>query len=206
MENTNTGDCNTGYRNTGNHNTGDFNTGNFNTGYYNTGYYNTGNFNTGNHNTGYYNTGNHNTGDFNTGNHNTGDFNTNNPTVRLFNCDSGWEFFSKKHNKFRSIISKYQKLKCEWVYEKNMTDLEKQNNPTYKTTGGYLKVNNSTYNGKPVSKEDREFLESVPNFNAEILKECTGIVFDQKKVITIDGNDIEISLDSYEKLRDSLLK
>jgi hypothetical protein len=85
-----------------------------------------------------------------------------------------------------------------------MSDKEKVINPTYKTTGGYLKVNESTYNGKEVTKEDREFLESVPNFDAEILKECTGIVFNGKKKIIIDGKTIEISQDSYEELKRQL--
>jgi hypothetical protein len=195
MADTNAGDYNTGYCNTGNYNTGDCNTGDYNTGNRNTGYCNTGNYNTGDYNTGYYNTG----------NRNTGDCNTDKPTVRLFNHDSGWEFFGKYHREFRNIISKYQNLKCEWVYEKNMSDKEKVINPTYKTTGGYLKVNELTYNGKEVTKEDREFLESVPNFDAEILKECTGIVFNDKKKIIIDGKTIEISQDSYEELKRQLL-
>jgi len=197
----NTGDFNTGYYNTGYCNTGDYNTGNRNTGSSNTGHCNTGHYNTGNYNTGDFNTGHYNTGSRNTGDYNTGDCNTNIPTVRLFNKDSGWEFHGENHNKFRSIIYKYQKLLCEWVYENKMTEQEKIDNPTYKTTGGYLKVNKSTYNGKEVTKEDREFLESVPNFDAKILEETTGIVFKQTKTIIIDGKEIEISKESYEAFK-----
>jgi hypothetical protein len=192
----NTGNRNTGYCNTGNCNTGDYNTGNCNTGNYNTGNCNTGNYNTGNRNTGDYNTG-----DRNTGNYNTGDLNTNNPTVRLFNKDSGIKFHSEEYRKIRSTISKYQKLLCTWVYTKDMSDKEKENNPTYKTTGGYLKVNKTKYNGKPVTKEDREFLESLPNFCPKILEECTGIVFDKKRTIKLDDKEIEISEESYEAFK-----
>ena len=197
----NTGNYNTGYRNTGHYNTGNFNTGDFNTGRYNTGHYNTGYRNIGRYNTGNYNTGNYNTGNFNTGHYNTGDCNTNNPTVRLFNKDSGWKFYGERHIKFRNILSKYRKLLCEWVYESKMTEQEKFENPTYKTTGGYLKVNDSIYNGKEVTKEDRDFLESVPNFDAKILEETTGIAFKQTKTIIIDGKEIEISKESYEALK-----
>jgi mannose-1-phosphate guanylyltransferase len=87
-----------------------------------------------------------------------------------------------------------------------MNDVEKQENPNHTTTGGYLKVNSSTYNGKEVSNEDRKFLESLPNFCPKILEECTGIVFDQTKVLTIDGKDIKISKESFDELKRQLLE
>lgn len=176
------------------------NTGHYNTGHYNTGDCNTGHYNTGNYSTGHYNTGDSNTGNYNTGDSNTGDCNTTEPTVRLFNKDSGWEFYDKNHNKFRDIIRRYTKSLCQWVYMKDMTEQEKQDNPTYKTTGGYLKVNKGVHNTK-VSKEDREFLESVPNFCPKILRETTGIVFDTKKEIVIDGKKVEISEESFNEFR-----
>ena len=197
----NTGHYNTGDYNTGNRNTGDYNTGNRNTGYRNTGDYNTGHCNTGNSNTGHYNIGNNNTGNNNTGNNNTGDCNTNSPTVRIFNHDSGWKFYSEEHLEFRSIIGKYQKLKCVWVFEKDMSKDEKKENPSYKTTGGYLKVNDSTYNGKEVSKEDEEFLRSVPNFCPDILEQTTGIILKQTKTIVIDGKSFEISKESFDEFK-----
>ncbi len=206
----NSGNNNSGNYNSGSYNSGDCNSGHNNSGYYNSGNnnsgnYNSGSYNSGHNNSGYYNSGNNNSGNYNSGSYNSGYCNTNSPTVRLFNKDSGWEFHDNNHSKFRRIIYKYQKLLCEWVYESNMTEQEKSDNPSYKTTGGYLKVNSSTYNGKEVTKEDKEFLESVPNFCPKILKETTGIVFETTKKIVIDGKTIEISLDSYEKLRDSLI-
>jgi hypothetical protein len=184
----NTGEYNTGDSNTGDYNTGHRNTGDCNIGDDNTGNHNTGHRNTGSHNTGHWNTGSHNTGNWNTGNWNTGNCNTDTPTVRLFNKDSGLKFFGETHNKFRSLLFRYTKHLCEWVYEKDMTEQEKKDNTTYETTGGYLKINDSIYNGKEVTKEDREFLESLPNFCPKILKECTGIVFSNpKKTIILDG-------------------
>ena len=172
-----------------------------NTGNYNTGYRNTGNCNTGDYNTGYYNTG-----DCNTGNYNTGDCNTDNPTVRMFNKDSGIQFLGEKHRKFRLIISKYAKPLCEWISESNMTQLEKTENETYKTTGGYLKVNKNLGNGNDLSKEDREFLIALPNFDAAILLETTGIdINGDKKKIIIDGKEIMISAESFEEIKRQFL-
>jgi len=133
--------------------------------------------------------------------------NTNRPTVRLFNKDSGLEFFGAIHCKLKNILEIYQKSLCQWVYEKDMSDEEKKDNPSYKTTGGYLKVSGSRYNGKEVTKEHQEFLESLPNFCPKILEKCTGIVFTKpKKKITIDGKTIELSEESFEALKQSLLE
>ena len=162
---------------------------------------NAGNWNTGECNAGDLNTGDWNTGDYNTGDYNVGDLNTNTPTVRLFNKDSGWEFFSAKHLNLRQIIRYYQKTLCEWINTCDMSAKEKEDNPTHETTQGYLKVNKTLYNGIEVTKEHREFLESVPNFCPKIFKECTGIVFDNTKTIVIDGREIEISNESYESFR-----
>jgi len=199
--NRNSGDWNSGYGNSGDWNSGNRNSGDWNSGDWNSGDRNSGDWNSGDWNSGYGNSGYGNSGDWNSGNRNSGNLNTNTPNVRLFNHDSGWEFNSKKYCKLRGIIYKYQKDLCSWVYEKDMSEKEKEEYPTFKTIGGYLKVNSTTYNGKEVTREDREFLESVPNFCPKILKECTGIVFNNKKVIKIDGREIEISEESYEEFK-----
>ena len=158
-------------------------------------------------NTGNYNTGDCNTGYRNTGNYNTGDCNTNAPTVRLFNKDSGWKFFDQNHYRFRSIIFSKQKPLCEWVMEKNMSEKEKEDNQTYKTTKGYLKINENTYNGNDLTEDEIDFLKSVPNFDANILLECTGIdITNQKKKLIIDGKEIMISRESFEEMKKQFLE
>lgn len=158
-------------------------------------------------NTGNCNTGDYNTGNCNTGNWNTGDLNTTKPaTVRLFNHDSGWEFFGEKHLRLQSILRKYSQSPAVWVSEKDVTVQEKEVNFTYKTTGGYLKTFTNKYNGEPVSDEDREFLESVPNFCPKILEECTGIVLDRKRTIELDGKKIEISEESFQAFKRQFAK
>ena len=186
-------------------NTGHGNVGHSNTGHYNTGHHNTGRRNTGDCNTGNYNTGHSNTGHYNTGHHNVGDCNTTTPTVRLFNKDSGLPFDGKLHSKFRDTISKLTGPVTEWVTPDVMTDAEKRYNPSYVTTGGFLNVNKCVRNNEPLTPEDREFLVSLPNFDASILKECTGIDVGEEKVkITIGDKSIWISKESADAIKAQL--
>ena len=196
---------NTGHGNVGHSNTGHYNTGNRNTGGCNTGAHNTGNSNIGYHNTGHYNIGNRNTGQYNTGNKNTGDCNTTTPTVRLFNKDSGLPFEGIIHSKFRTIVSWLTHPLTERVISDVMTDEEKEYNPSYITTGGFLKRNKCIRNSRPLTPEDREFLVSLPNFDAAILKECTGIDVGEEQVkITIGDKSIWISKESAEAIKSQL--
>ena len=179
-----TGLCNTGDWNTGDWNTGDWNTGNWNTGNCNTGNCNTGNRNTGNRNTGDCNTGDWNTGDWNTGDwnkssFNTGCFNTEESTIMLFNKPSEWTYRNWLNSDARYLLNQIPKDVVEWVYEEDMTDEEKVAYPTYKTTGGYLKVLDESecaqiwWDG--LSEADRNKIKSIPNFDIEIFEQCTGI-------------------------------
>ena len=179
----NTGDMNSGYRNTGdmnsgNRNTGDWNTGNWNTGDWNTGNWNTGNMNSGYRNTGDMNSGYSNTGDMNSGNRNTGMFNkcsysngffnTKEPTVNIFNVDSGMtasEFYISKY--YVALISSPFIL-TKWIEDESKGLI-----------GGYLKeytFKEACQNWwNKMSDENKEIIKSIPNFNAEIFKEITGI-------------------------------
>ena len=189
----NTGDWNTGNRNTGNRNTGDWNTGNRNTGDWNTGDCNTGNRNTGDWNTGDCNTGSRNTGDCNTGNRNTGDwnkssfntgcFNTEEQKIMLFNKPSDMTYSEWLGSDARYLLNQIPKDVVEWVYEENMTDEEKAAHPTYETTGGYLKVLDESECGQlwwgSLSDRRKEIIKAIPNFDAEIFFQCTGVRVDE---------------------------
>jgi hypothetical protein len=191
--NWNTGNRNTGNRNTGNRNTGDWNTGNRNTGDWNTGDWNTGNRNTGDCNTGDWNTGNWNTGDWNTGNRNTGDwnkssfntgcFNTEEQKITLFNKPSGMTYREWMDSDARYLLNQIPKDVVEWVYEEDMTDEEKAAHPTYETTGGYLKVLDESECGQlwwgSLSDRRKEIIKAIPNFDAEIFFQCTGVRVDE---------------------------
>ena len=177
----NTGDWNTGDWNTGNRNTGNWNTGDWNTGNRNTGNWNTGNRNTGDRNTGDWNTGDRNTGDCNTGifnacNRSAGLFNTKERTLTMFNKDSEmtWnEFFNSEY--YDAIYSSPFSL-TEWIY---YTEEEMKDSPIRQAIGGYLKK----YTFKEACKnwwdnmadENKDIIQSIPNFDKKIFKEITGI-------------------------------
>ena len=104
--------------------------------------------------------------------------------------------------KLRDIIYKYQRPLCEWISKSNMTVQEIKDNPTCETTEGYLKVNENCRNDTEISKEDRDFLLAVPNFDNDILKECTDIDLEDEKVkIIIDKKEVWISKESAEELK-----
>ena len=169
----NTGDCNTGDCNTGDWNTGDCNTGNCNTG----------DCNTGNCNTGDCNTGDCNTGDWNKSSFNTGCFNTEEQKIMLFNKPSDMTYSEWLGSDARYLLNQIPKDVVEWVYEENMTDEEKAAHPTYETTGGYLKVLDESECGQlwwgSLSDRRKEIIKAIPNFDAEIFFQCTGVRVDE---------------------------
>ena len=187
--NRNTGDCNTGNRNTGDCNTGDWNTGDWNTGNRNTGDCNTGDWNTGNRNTGNRNTGDWNTGDCNTGNRNTGDWNlssfntgcfmTEEQKIMLFDKPTDWTYRDWINSDARYALAHIPKNVVEWVSSYDMTDEEKEKYPTYETTGGYLKVLDESESAQiwwdGLTDGSKDIIKSLPNFDAEIFRKCTGI-------------------------------
>ena len=179
----NTGDCNTGNRNTGNRNTGNRNTGNRNTGDCNTGDCNTGDCNTGDCNTGDWNTGDCNTGDWNKSSFNTGCFNTVEQKIMLFNKPSDMTYRDWYESDARWLLNQIPKDVVEWIYSEDMTDEEKAEHLTHETTGGYLKVLDESECGQlwwgSLSDRQKNIIKAIPNFDAEIFFQCTGIRVDE---------------------------
>ena len=176
----NAGDCNTGNKNTGDCNTGNKNTGNRNTGNRNTGDMNTGNWNTGNRNTGSRNAGDMNTGDWNKVSYSSGCFNTDEQKMIMFNKPCDWtlrDWFDCKAKRLLDQIPK--KVAHIWVQLSDMSDEEKIVHSTCKTTGGYLKILDESkcaqlwWNVLP--EEYKQVILALPNFDADIFEECTGI-------------------------------
>ena len=168
---------------TGRCNTGDCNTGDWNTGDCNTGNRNTGNRNTGDCNTGNRNTGDWNTGDWNKSSFNTGCFNTEEQKIVLFNKPSNMTYSEWLDSDARYLLNQIPKDVVEWVYEEDMTDEEKPAHPTYETTGGYLKVLDESECGQlwwgSLSDRRKEIIKAIPNFDAEIFFQCTGVRVDE---------------------------
>jgi len=176
----NSGKSNSGSRNTGKCNSGDWNSGNLNSGSCNTGYKNTGNWNCGYSNSGYSNSGDcnsgyWNSGYWNSGNLNSGYLNTNEPKVRVFNKQTNLtnaEFLEKIPNFFYFDLT-------SWVASEEMTKEEKEENPSYEITNGYLKTKGYKEAWREAwnraSQEEKEMCLELPNWNNEIFKEITGI-------------------------------
>ena len=191
--NRNSGCYNSGYRNSGHYNSGDHNSGNYNSGnrnsgYRNSGHYNSGNYNSGDNNSGYCNSGNYNSGDYNSGSYNTGDynsgdynsgyFNTTEPTVRMFNCDTGLR-------RSQIQLPLIDLPLHQWILPADMTNQQRADNPGYTAAGGFLLKR--TYKEawkvwwKTASKEDKQQIKSLPNFDAAVFKELTGITVKIRK-------------------------
>ena len=179
----NTGDYNTGKCNAGKCNAGNYNVGNRNTGDRNTGDFNTGSYNTGSRNAGDRNTGDYNTGDFNIGRYNVGCFNTKEKKIMLFDKPSNMTFCEWMGSEARYLLNQMPKGVVEWVYEVDMTDEEKEQHPSYETTGGYLKVLDESECGQiwwgSLSDRQKNIIKAIPNFDAEIFFQCTGIRVDE---------------------------
>ena len=185
--NRNTGDRNTGDKNTGNRNTGDRNTGDRNTGDKNTGYGNTGNGNTGDKNTGDRNTGSKNTGDRNTGDRNTGYGNTGDGSngvfctepdmnIRIFNRPSGMSLRDFYRSRYYEALCNAPFMLTEWI---PYTEEEKKADQEKEMIGGYLKEYTmkeawANWWGE-MSEEAKKIVQDIPNFDAKIFKEITGI-------------------------------
>ena len=175
--NRNSGNYNSGNYNSGNRNSGNRNSGNYNSGNRNSGYYNSGNYNSGHYNSGYYNSGYYNSGDYNSGH-----CNTNSPKVRMFNHETEFDFNDKSIVRFNEIL-----LDCPQSYEysdfisKNkMSEEEIMEHPECETIGGYIKTiiveaDKQKWWDEDVSDDDKEFIKSLPYFDADIFYECVGV-------------------------------
>ncbi len=159
--------------NTGKNNTGDGNSGYRNSGYGNSGDRNSGYGNSGDRNSGDWNSGDWNSGYGNSANRQSGIFNSSDCTIRMFNKDSGRKWDEIDHPHFNEFYT------CKWIPWIEMTAIEKKENPQAETTEGYLKT--FTYKEawanfwKDTDVKNRNKVLSLPNFDAEIFKEITGI-------------------------------
>ena len=189
-----TGRCNSGNRNSGNRNSGNWNSGDWNSGNCNSGNRNSGDWNSGNRNSGNRNSGNWNSGDWNSGNRNSGNcnsgdwnatsfsngcFNTVSPKIYMFNKPTDWTFEQWFNCRARRLLNEIDDCPLEYVYLSDMTDEEKAAHPEAETTGGYLRKRTTADNARKwwegLSADDRNVILSLPNFDAAIFKEITGI-------------------------------
>ena len=164
--------CNSGKGNSGNRNSGNYNSGNRNSGYYNSGNYNSGHYNSGYYNSGYYNSG----------DYNSGHCNTNSPKVRMFNHETEFNFTDKSIVRFNEILFNCpQSYKySDFIDKSKMSEEEIMEHPECETIGGYNKTiiveaDKQKWWDEDVSDDDKEFIKSLPYFDADIFYECVGV-------------------------------
>jgi hypothetical protein len=166
---------NIGSGNTGYGNSGDGNSGYRNSGHRNSGHRNSGDGNSGDRNSGDGNSGDRNSGDWNSCNKETGFFNSKSPSmINVFNKPCPVDVWEKA----RKPAFLYFDV-CMWVAFEAMTDDEKKRYPTAETCDGYLKrldykdAFQASY--AKASDEDRALLVNLPNFDADVFYEISGI-------------------------------
>ena len=189
---------NTGCRNSGNGNSGDMNSGDMNSGYWNSGGMNSGDMNSGVRNSGYWNSGGRNSGDWNSGGRNSGDWNSGDMNSGYFNTGSPNkiqvfnEWVEMTNKEFEEKYNIYADLPLNrWVGKEDMSEEEKYSVENWEQMGGYLK----TLNFKEAciawwsENKDRhaDFL-GLPNFDAKMFKEITGIDVEDKGCCKGDYN------------------
>ena len=150
-----------------------------NTGKTCTGRCNSGDCNSGNCNSGNWNSGNRNSGDWNATSFSNGCFNTVSPKIYMFNKPTDWTFEQWFNCRARCLLNEIDDCPLEYVYLSDMTDEEKAAHPEAETTGSYLKECNTADNARKwwagLSADDRNVILSLPNFDAAIFREITGI-------------------------------
>ena len=171
-------------------NSGDWNSGNRNSGDRNSGNRNSGDWNSGNWNSGNWNSGRWNSGDWNSGDWNSGYFNTNEPKARFFNKDSEYT-----NTEFRNKFG-YTTINLpitRWIDSSEMTDDEKKSVKGWETMGGYLKTLSYKEAWKKgwdeANEEQRAWFKNLPNFDAAIFKEITGIDVED---VSMKGTEVEV--------------
>ena len=173
---------NTGKACTGRCNSGDCNSGNRNSGNRNSGNRNSGNRNSGDWNSGNWNSGDCNSGDWNKTSFSNGCFNTVSPKIYMFNKPTDWTLEHWLNCRARYLLNQIDDCPLEYVWFDSMTDEEKAAHPEAKTTDGYLKERTTADNARKwwagLSADDRNIIFSLPNFDAAIFKEITGIDVD----------------------------
>ena len=168
--------------NTGKGCTGNGNSGSWNSGSMNSGDCNSGSMNSGSRNSGSRNSGDCNSGDWNSTSFSDGCFNTKPPKIYMFDKPSDWTLENWLNCHARQLLNRIDGCPLEYVYLSDMTNEEKTEHPEAQTTGGYLKERTIADNARKwwagLNEDERHLIFSLPNFDAAIFKEITGIDVD----------------------------
>lgn len=123
-----------------------------------------------------------NSGKGNSGDYNSGHCNTNSPKVRMFNHETEFNFTDKSIVRFNEILFNCpQSYKySDFIDKSKMSEEEIMEHPECETIGGYNKTiiveaDKQKWWDEDVSDDDKEFIKSLPYFDADIFYECVGV-------------------------------
>ena len=134
---------------------------------------------------------------WNAGDRNAGFFNTATPDmVDCFNVPTSYVAWANADKP----VWIYQPSPTTWIDDGDMTDQEKVDNPKFHTCDGYLRVNDwravwrKAYDG--ASQEDIQKVRDLPNFDAGVFEEITGLDLSGEKPcakrVTIEGVEYDL--------------
>lgn len=125
------------------------------------------------------NSGNRNSGNCNITSFSNGCFNTEEPKIYLFDKPSDWTYRDWINSDAKYILNNMPTDDICWVYSEDMTDEEKEKHPEHETTGGFLRTRSKSSERqtwwKRLDEHMKKEVKSIPNFDAKIFKEITGI-------------------------------
>ena len=139
------------------------------------------------------NTGIENSGYGNSTDRSAGIFNSEEPTVRIFNKETNLKWDEIDHPNL------YEFYTTKWIDEDDMTDEEKKADPQFLVRKGYLKT--FTYEEawsnywRDTDEEDRQRVLNLPNFDADVFKDITGI---DTAIAKGEAETIEIAGKTYQ--------
>ena len=132
--------------------------------------------NTGVFNSGSRNSGNWNSGDWNSGNCNSGFFCTNSPKLRLFNKETNFTMEEFMKTEWYAVLTSGKFNLTKW---RAYTDEEKAQDERKRFIGGELitiPYKEACANWwVSLSEKDKAIIKTIPNFDANIFAEITGI-------------------------------
>ena len=130
-------------------------------------------------NTGNWNSGNYNTGDFNLSDNSAGCFNVDDHKLMFFDKETELTWYKWQNSPAYDLLRNIDSQKTKWVYAEDMTDKEKLDYPSYKTTGGCLKKRdiNKAYQEwwDRLSGDEKQCILEIPNFDSKKFEMITGI-------------------------------
>ena len=165
--------------NTGKGDTGLCNSGHYNSGNCNSGLYNSGNRNSGLCNSGNRNSGNWNSGDWNKTSFSAGVFCTEQPKLIMFNKPTEMTFGEWRNSGACRLLDRIDFRPTEFIWSDDMTDEEKATHPDWETTQGHLEkldISECCHDWwMNLNMDEKRVIQNMPNFDAKIFKEITGI-------------------------------